>query len=216
MSSVDQIRRDARTVARRDPRLLADGVPLGIEVWGGGYAGLVRLILGQLVSIEAADAMWGNLTSALGSVTPETIAAADAATLRRCGFTAQKAANARAIGTAHVDFATLDRLSDDEAVRQLVMLPGVGRWTADCYLLFCLGRRDVFPAGDLALRLGWQEIAALDGTPSESSLRDVARQWSPYRTAAAYLVWAQYLRARKRAQTGSPRNQLSARGRSET
>jgi DNA-3-methyladenine glycosylase II len=198
VSPADQIRRDARTLVARDPRLAADGIPLGIDVWGGGYAGLVRLILGQLVSIEAADAMWRNLTAALGTVTPETIAAADAATLRRCGFTAQKAANARAIGPACVDFVALDSLADDELVTRLVALPGVGRWTAECYLVFCLGRRDVFPAGDLALRLGWKEITGLEATPSESALRDIARQWSPFRTAAAYLVWAQYLRARKR------------------
>jgi DNA-3-methyladenine glycosylase II len=198
VSAADQIRRDARTLARRDPRLTAAGIPLGIEVWGGGYDGLVRLILGQLVSIEAADAMWGNLTSALGTVRPETIAAADAATLRRCGFTAQKAANARAIGSAGVDFTAVDSLADEDLVAQLVALPGVGRWTAECYLLFCLGRRDVFPAGDLALRIGWKEIAGLETTPTESALREVALQWSPYRTAAAYLVWAQYLRARHR------------------
>ena len=198
MSPADQIRRDARTLARRDPRLAADGIPLGIEVWGGGYDGLVRLILGQLVSIEAADAMWRNLTSALGTVTPETIAAADAATLRRCGFTAQKAANARSIGSARLDFTAVDNLADEELIARLVALPGVGRWTAECYLVFCLGRRDVFPAGDQALRIGWEEIAGLEATPSESALREVARQWSPYRTAAAYLVWAQYLRARKR------------------
>jgi DNA-3-methyladenine glycosylase II len=198
VSRVDQIRRDARTLVRRDPRLVADGIPLGIEVWGGGYAGLVRLILGQLVSIEAADAMWRNLTVALGVVTPETIVAADADTLRRCGFTSQKAANARAIGSAGVDFTAIDSLADDELVARLVALPGVGRWTAECYLVFCLGRRDVFPAGDLALRVGWKEIAELEAIPPESALRDIARQWSPHRTAAAYLVWAQYLRTRKR------------------
>ncbi|MBI5157038.1 MAG: DNA-3-methyladenine glycosylase 2 family protein [Acidimicrobiia bacterium] len=198
MSPADQIRRDARTVVRRDPRLAADGIPLGIDVWGGGYAGLVRLILGQLVSIEAADAMWRNLTTALGGVTPETITTADSDTLRRCGFTAQKAANARAIGSAGIDFDAVDALGDDSLVDRLVALPGVGRWTAECYLVFCLGRRDVFPAGDLALRIGWKEIAGLDTIPAESALREVARQWSPYRTAAAYLVWAKYLRTRKR------------------
>ena len=98
------------TLARREPRL-ADGLPLpGIEVWGGGYGGLVRLILGQLVSIEAADAMWRNLNTALGEVTPDTIGRADAATLRRCGFTDRKAAFAREIGESGIDFAELDAL----------------------------------------------------------------------------------------------------------
>lgn len=198
MTPAGQIQRDARTLVRRDPRLASNGIPLGIEVWGGGYGGLVRLILGQLVSIEAADAMWANLTTALGAVTPETIAAADPATLRRCGFTAQKAAYARAIGAAGIDFTALDAAADDESVARLVQLPGIGVWTAECYLVFCLGRRDVFPAGDLALRIGWGEIAGLDGPPTGAALRATAAQWAPHRTAAAYLIWAQYLRVRRR------------------
>ena len=198
MNPAEQIRRDARAVARRDPRLAADGIPLGVEVWGGGYAGLVRLILGQLVSIEAADAMWANLENALGTVEPATVRRADPATLRRCGFTARKADFARAIGDLGLDFAILDALADGDLIDRLVTLPGVGRWTAECYLVFCLGRRDVFPAGDLALRIGWEEIAGLSATPTEADLREIATWWSPHRTAAAYLVWAQYLRARNR------------------
>lgn len=199
MTAADLIRRDALTLARREPRL-ADGLPLpGIEVWGGGYGGLVRLILGQLVSIEAADAMWRNLNTALGEVTPDTIGRADAATLRRCGFTDRKAAFAREIGESGIDFAELDALPDDEIVARLVALPGVGTWTAECYLLFCLGRRDVFPAGDLALRVGWRDLAGLSATPSVGDLRAVAEQWSPRRTAASHLIWSHYLRARGRA-----------------
>jgi DNA-3-methyladenine glycosylase II len=198
VNPAQQIRGDARAVARRDPRLAADGIPLGVDVWGGGYAGLVRLILGQLVSIEAADAMWANLENALGTVEPATVRRADPATLRRCGFTARKADFARAIGDLGLDFVTLDALPDDDLIDRLVTLPGVGRWTAECYLVFCLGRRDVFPAGDLALRIGWEEIAGLSATPTEADLREIATGWAPHRTAAAYLVWAQYLRARNR------------------
>jgi DNA-3-methyladenine glycosylase II len=160
---------------------------------------LVRLILGQLVSIEAADAMWANLNAALGVVTPETISAADPSTLRRCGFTARKAAHARAIGATGIDFELLDRADDRTVVAQLVALPGVGPWTAECYLLFCLGRRDVFPAGDLALRRGWAEIARLPAPPAAADLREEAMQWAPLRSAAAYLIWARYLRSRGRA-----------------
>jgi DNA-3-methyladenine glycosylase II len=197
LSPGQQIARDARTVARRDPLLAPNRVPLGVEVWGGGYGSLVRLILGQLVSIEAADAMWGNLNAALGRVTPRTIAAADPATLRRCGFTALKAANARAIGEKRISFAALHRADDETIVRRLVALPGVGVWTAECYLVFALGRRDVFPASDLALRVGWAEIASTP-TLTESELRALATRWAPYRTAAAYLIWARYLRTRGR------------------
>ncbi len=171
------------------------------EVWGGGYAGLIRLVLGQLVSIEAADAMWANLNDALGEVTPDTVRAAEWPTLKRCGFTARKAEYARAIADrtdVDLDFSALDRLGDDEIVARLIELPGIGTWTAECYLLFCLGRRDVFPAGDLALRVGWQEIAGLDEPPGEAALREAAARWSPYRTTAAHLIWSRYLAARGR------------------
>ena len=129
---------------------------------------------------------------------PRTRSGADAATLRRCGFTDRKAGFARKIGAALIDFAELGTLPDEEIVARLDALPGVGRWTAECYLLFCLGRRDVFPAGDLALRIGWQEIAGFAETPTEAALRTDAEQWAPHRTAAAYLIWGKYLRTRGR------------------
>jgi DNA-3-methyladenine glycosylase II len=197
------IRRDANVLQSDHPRLAIDpGALVTIEVWGGGYAGLVRLILGQLVSIEAADAMWANLCGALGSVTPETIMAAEPDLLKKCGFTARKAEYARSIGeavTEGLDFATLDALPDGELVKRLQDLRGVGRWTAECYLLFGLGRRDVFPAGDLALRIAWQEAAGLSEAPPEEDLRTAAEAWSPRRTAASYLLWSAYLKARGRA-----------------
>ena len=80
-----------------------------------------------------------------------------------------------------------------------VELRGIGRWTAECYLLFCLGRRDVFPVGDLALRLGVQEITGLETEPTEGETREHALVWAPRRTAAAYLVWQGYLERRGRA-----------------
>jgi DNA-3-methyladenine glycosylase II len=193
---------DFAALERVEPRFR--GIPrdaIDIEVWGGGYGGVVRLILGQLVSIEAADAMWRNLNDAIGTVTPASIRAADKDTLRACGFTRRKAEYARAIGDAvdsGLDFGQLDRKSDDEIVRRLLELPGVGRWTAECYLLFCLGRPDVFPAGDLALRIGWQELSGAADTPSEGELRAIAREWSPHRTAASYLIWTSYLIRRDR------------------
>ncbi|MEE8498775.1 MAG: DNA-3-methyladenine glycosylase 2 family protein, partial [Acidimicrobiia bacterium] len=85
-----------------------------------------------------------------------------------------------------------------EVVESLMSVRGIGRWTAECYLLFCLGRRDVFPAGDLALRIGYQELASTRDRPSEPELRAAAEQWAPKRTAAAYLVWQGYLERRGR------------------
>lgn len=203
MSAADLIRADADHLVATDERFGAiDPADVAIEVWGPGFGPLVHLILGQQVSIEAADAMYRNLTTALGgAVEPAPLLQLDDATLRTCGFTRMKADYARGLATACLDgfdLASLDLLPDDEVVRRLVALRGIGRWTAECYLLFCLGRRDVFPVGDLALRIGVQEICGLPQEPSEQETADHAAAWAPRRTAAAYLVWQGYLERRGR------------------
>lgn len=202
MTPADLIRADAADLVRTEPRfadLDPDTIP--IEVWGGGFGPLVHLILGQQVSIEAADAMYRNLEAALGAVTPEGLLSLDADTMRACGFTRMKAEYARGVAEASLDWldlATLDALPDDEVINTLTGLRGIGLWTAECYLLFCLGRRDVFPVGDLALRVGLQEISGLPAEPSHSETADHAAVWAPRRTAASYLVWQGYLERRGR------------------
>jgi len=188
-----------RAVVAQEPRLDPEGhVP--IEMTAPGFAGMIHLILGQQVSIEAADAMFSRL-EARGPVTPEAIIALEPETMRRHGFTRMKERYARSLAEAVTDGLDLDaigRMEPDEAVRTLTALPGVGRWTAECYLLFAVGRRDVFPAGDLALRVGWQEIDGLPAPPSERALREIAKRWAPRRSAAAHLIWHQYLVKRGR------------------
>ena len=198
----DLIRRDATHLITHDAQFAdVDPASLDIEVWGPGFGPLIHLILGQQVSIEAADAMYANLERTSGAVTPESILSLDEDTMRRCGFTRMKAEYARGLATAELDGFSMDRLGDLpnlEVVESLMSQRGIGRWTAECYLLFCLGRRDVFPAGDLALRIGYQELTNADDRPSESELRTAAAQWAPKRTAAAYLVWQGYLERRGR------------------
>lgn len=196
------IRKDAAHLIAHDAGFASlDSKDLTIEVWGPGFGPLIHLILGQQVSIEAADAMYSNLEKASGSVTPESILSLDEDTMRRCGFSRMKAEYARGLATAELDGFSVDRLSNLPnlaVVESLMSLRGIGRWTAECYLLFCLGRRDVFPAGDLALRIGYQELASTHDRPSEPELRAAAEQWAPKRTAAAYLVWQGYLERRGR------------------
>jgi len=178
-----------------------DPADLVVDVWGSGFAPLVHLILGQQVSIEAADAMYANLEQAVGVVTPDSFLHLDDQTLRRCGFTGMKAEYARGLAESELSGTPVDRLddmSDSEIVQALISIRGIGRWTAECYLLFCLGRRDVFPAGDLAPRIGHQELVGAPARPSESELGTAAEQWAPRRTAAAYLVWQGYLERRGR------------------
>ncbi|OFW67662.1 MAG: hypothetical protein A2Z12_01445 [Actinobacteria bacterium RBG_16_68_21] len=193
------MRRDVAALAAADPRLDPGG-PVMIESLDPGFPGMIHLILGQQVSIEAADAMYAGL-KALGPVTPDVILSLDDATLRSRGFTRLKAEYARALAgavRAGLDLIAVGELDSDTAITELTKVRGVGRWTAECYLLFSAGHRDVFPAGDLALRVGWQEIARLEAPPAEDELRTFAAAWAPRRSAAAHLIWHHYLRTRNR------------------
>ncbi|MCB2224950.1 MAG: DNA-3-methyladenine glycosylase 2 family protein [Actinobacteria bacterium] len=192
---------DAAALAAADPLLGRAATVAGefeIPLRPPGYATLMWLILGQQVSIAAARAMFERLTATLGGrVTPAGLLALDDATMRACGFTRMKAGYARGVALAVEDgsftFEALEAMDDDEAVAALTALRGIGRWTAENYLMWALGRRDVFPAGDLALQVGWQQLAGAAERPGEAVLRDLAARWSPRRTAAAFLIWYAYL-----------------------
>jgi DNA-3-methyladenine glycosylase II len=141
--------------------------------------------------------MFERLQAADGD-TPEGFLALDDAALRHCGFSRQKAGYARAIARAvldrEVDLEAIAGLSDGEARGTLMKLRGIGPWTADNYLLWALGRRDVFPEGDLALVRGW---SLLTGEPEDdAALQAVAHTWRPMRSAAAFLLWEYYLAVR--------------------
>ena len=138
------IRRDARALVAADPRLDPGG-PMMIEALDGGFPGMIHLILGQQVSIEAADAMYARLRR-LGPLTPEFLLALDDETLQSCGFTRMKTRYARTLADAVLGGLDLDgvaALDSTAAVTELVALPGIGRWTAECFLLFSAGHRDV-------------------------------------------------------------------------
>ena len=177
-----------------------------------GFATIVRLILEQQVSTRAAAAMWAKLSGYAGTVTPAAILALDDDTLKSCGFTRQKMAYARdiarGVGEGTVDLARLGDLTDEDALEALCALRGIGRWTAENYLLWALGRRNVFPAADLALQVGWQWLSDRPARPSAAELRDVAEAWRPRRTAAAFLLWHHYL---NRTLSPLPRNDQTAR-----
>lgn len=168
----------------------------------GGPASLMRKIVEQQVSTASAAAIWGRLEAGLGGrVTPEAVLAQEEAALRGFGLSGQKARYVREIALAAisgaVDFDALRRLPEDEAVAVLTAVKGVGRWTAEVYLLMCEGRPDAFPAGDLALQEAWREAeGAGAGRPDEKALRARAEPWRPWRGAAAHLLWAAYLQAR--------------------
>ncbi len=161
-----------------------------------GYATLLRTILGQQVSVKAADAMWRKLDEAVGGAgDPARIAAASDETLRAAGLSRQKAAYARSlaeeVSSGRLDF---DRLPEDDeaAIAQLVRVKGIGRWSAEIYLLFAEGRPDIWPAGDLAVQIEIGRILGHDSRPSEKLIRQLAQPWRPHRGAAAIFAWHHY------------------------
>ena len=195
-------------LAARDPALAHMDARAPVFAWRtslGGFAGLVRVITGQQVSIAAAAAIWSRLEAGLGGVTPQTVAAADVQGLKALGLSAPKARYVRAIADAHLcgatDLQRLHALDDMAAAEALCGLTGVGRWTADIYLMFCEGRRDVFPAGDLALQEGLRMAEGANVRPSERELLARAELWRPHRGVAAHLIWAYYGAMRSRRAT---------------
>lgn len=195
------IKADAAHLAATDADLARAAEVAGdfdIPLREPGFPTLIWLVLGQQVSIAAAKAMFERLTDTLGgTVTPGGVLRLDEETLRRCGFTRMKAQYARGIAAAVLDgsfdLEGLAALSDTEALARLTALRGIGRWTAENYLMWALGRRDLFPAGDLALRIGWQRLVGDEEPLQENDLRGVAAAWAPRRTAASFLIWYFYL-----------------------
>jgi DNA-3-methyladenine glycosylase II len=204
----DNLQQARAWLAARDPALAhmdAQTPPFAWRTSLGGFAGLVRVIVGQQVSIAAAAAIWARLEAGLGGVTPDAVVATDVQGLRALGLSAPKARYVRAIAEAHIGGATdlegLHALDDVAAAQALCALTGVGRWTADIYLMFCEGRRDVFPAGDLALQEGLRMAEGWADRPSERELLARAELWRPHRGVAAHLIWAYYGAVRSRQAT---------------
>ena len=152
----------------------------------GGFAGIVQLITEQQVSTASAAAIWARLVAGLGEVTAERVLAYDEVGLKAFGLSAPKARYALGIAAAHagrtVDLEALAALDDEAAIAALISLKGVGRWTAEVYLLFCEGRLD-------AVRL----LEGADTRPSEKALYARAEMWRPYRGVATHLLWDYYL-----------------------
>ncbi len=186
-------------VAARDPRIASAleraGYPAE-RIRERGHRTLLRTIVGQQVSVAAAASVWRKLEAALGEdMAPEALLAADFDTLRACGLSRQKQGYARSLCELEVA-GELDLMNlpadDEEAITQLVRIKGIGRWSAEIYLLFAEGRPDIWPAGDLAVQAGLARILGLDERPNEKATRELAEPWRPYRGSVAILTWHCY------------------------
>ncbi|HEX2763415.1 MAG TPA: DNA-3-methyladenine glycosylase 2 family protein [Allosphingosinicella sp.] len=193
---VEQLRASLDALAEREPRIAAALGRVGYpepRVGERGYQTLLRAIVGQQVSIKAAASMWAKLAGLVGDPpNPAALIAASDETLRSAGLSRQKASYARSLAeevvSGRLDF---DRLpaGDEEAIAELVRVKGIGRWTAEIYLLFAEGRPDIWPAGDLAVQIETGIIMGLDGKPAEKPLRELAERWRPHRGAFAIFTW---------------------------
>jgi len=168
-----------------------------------GWETLLHIILEQQVSIDAAAAMFRRLNEECRPFGPAGFLALDDATLRRCGFSRQKAAYGRglaeAVASGSLDFSRLAETGDEDALAALIALKGIGRWSAEIYLIFALGRDDIWPAADLGLQFGVAAELGLGTRLDERELRELGERWRPWRSVAACLFWQSYLHARKRA-----------------
>ena len=181
-------------LAAREPafaRALGETGPLPLRRRADGFAALLSAIVSQQVSVAAADAIWGRLRAA-GLTGPRKITWASDEALRACGLSRQKIRYARALADARIDWAALRERPTEEVIATLVEVPGIGRWTAEIYAMFSLGRADVFAPGDLALQESARMLFGMADRPGERALREMAEPWSPWRGVAARLLWAWY------------------------
>ena len=171
--------------------------PLPLRRRADGFEALLDAIVSQQVSVAAADAIWKRLKLA-GVTRPRRLLAATDEELRACGLSRQKIRYARALADARLPYAALRDAPTEDVIATLVAVPGVGRWTAEIYVMFSLGRADVICPGDLALQEAARLLFRLDARPSEKALRAMSEPWSPWRGVAARLLWAYYRVAKER------------------
>jgi DNA-3-methyladenine glycosylase II len=197
--TAEQIGASLDAIAKREPKmaraLKAAGYPEP-RVRDRGYGTLLRTIIGQQVSVKAAAAVWNKLEATLGDLThPAAIIGTTPEQLRSCGLSRQKQGYALSLAQLVSDGALdLQNLpeDDEEAIALMTQVKGIGRWSAEIYLLFAEGRPDIWPAGDLAVQIELGRIMALDARPSEKRTREIAEDWRPHRGAAAIFTWHVY------------------------
>ena len=162
-----------------------------------GFAGLLRIILEQQVSLASADATFRRLMAGIPSLTPDHFLDLDDETLRAMGFSRQKSVYGRnlaqAVISGRLDLEGLVGMDDESARGELMALKGIGPWTADIYLLLVLRRPDIWPAGDLALAHAIRKAKKLEHLPDMVKMEEIASPWKPWRAAAARLLWHYYL-----------------------
>lgn len=161
-----------------------------------GLPGLARIVIGQQLSIASAGAIWSRFEVAFAPLSAAAILAGSDEAMRSAGLSTGKMRTLRALAAAvadgRLDVDALGQLPEPVAREMLIAVHGIGPWTADLYMMFCLGRRDAFAPGDLALQVAAQRAFGLNERPQARALEDLAERWRPWRGVAARLLWSYY------------------------
>jgi DNA-3-methyladenine glycosylase II len=197
--SADRLRAALDALAAAEPAFAAAIDRVGYpepRIRERGYETLLRTIIGQQVSVAAAQAIWNKLAAAVGDIhDPAALSATTDEALRAAGLSRQKITYARSLAeevtSGRLDFAALPA-DDEAAIAALTRIKGIGRWSAEIYLLFAEGRPDIWPAGDLAIQIEIGRILGHAERPSEKLLRQWSEPWRPHRGAAAVFAWHHY------------------------
>jgi DNA-3-methyladenine glycosylase II len=199
------LERGLKALVRKDPvmkRIVADGARPPLRKREPGFEGLAGIIVSQQLSTASAAAIWARVKARFPGLSPTEIAAASDEDLRGPGLSAPKIRTLRAIAAAvaegRLPLGGLADLPADEAHALLTAVKGIGPWTADIYLLFCLGHADAFPAGDLALQEAARLAYGLETRPGPKEIVSLAERWRPWRGVAAKVLWAHYRIAKSR------------------
>jgi DNA-3-methyladenine glycosylase II len=194
-----RLRRGLLALADADPDLAVAITAVGklpVRSREPGFGTLLNIIMAQQLSTASAAAIWGRLETAIDPMTPANLLRLHPRGLRTIGLSRQKALYARELAKAlergAPDLDAMASMPDEEAIAALTEVKGIGRWTAEIYLLFALGRPDVMPADDLALQVAAQRIKQLPLRPSGRELRAMAEAWQPWRSVAARVLWHYY------------------------
>lgn len=192
-----QLRKAVKALAKQCPIIETAHARVGVPEWRtrqGDYAGLARIIAYQQLSTTAAGTIWGRVEVLLGKVTPRSVLAGDIDALRACGLSRPKIAHIRSIAEAveggSLNLKRVAKASDENAQAELVAVKGIGPWTADVYLMFCLGRWDVFPHADIGLSEAYRMITGERNRHPPEKFLKTGEKWRPYRGVAAHMLWS--------------------------
>ena len=194
IQTTEQLKSHIMALITIEPRFVAIYEQVGVPDLrrnAGGFEQLLRAMVGQQLSVVAASSIWNKLLDA-NLTSPQTITLVEDDMLRAQGLSKQKIRYTRSLIDHNIDFDALTIMSDEDVLRVLTAIIGIGRWTAEMYLLFSLGRADILAVDDLAIKVAAMDVLGLKERPTPKQLKTATQEWSPHRSAASLLLWSHY------------------------